>query len=244
LSVLEPLQSRIAFELTYDPGSPPEPPLAHALDRTERFYKVEMLIRNRGCVSFADLIGELGVSRATLKRDLEYLRARMDAPIVYDRFDNGYKLDADPRDQRQVKHELPGVWFSEREIHALLTMHQLIQGLHYRNTWYLDAWCHASDGPRRFALDAIREATLLEQRAMELAMDACSAAETLRNTHEEFSDEDQSGSARRDGVGASVRHVQTPFHHLGGTCSARPRRSADQDRRGRPVSLRSLGDQW
>jgi hypothetical protein len=24
---------------------------------------------------------------------------------------------------------LPGVWFSEREIHALLTMHQLIQGL-------------------------------------------------------------------------------------------------------------------
>jgi len=212
---------------------------------------IEMLIRNRGCVSFADLIGELGVSRATLKRDLEYLRARMDAPIVYDRFDNGYKLDADPRDQRQVKHELPGVWFSEREIHALLTMHQLIQGLdeggvlarhlqplldklhgmlgasdanakelmkrvkimstahrpvaskhfeligsaltrrqrvqmsyyvrtrkqhmqrtvspqrlvHYRNTWYLDAWCHASDGLRRFALDAIREATLLEQRA-------------------------------------------------------------------------------
>ena len=99
------------------------------MDRTERFYKIEMLIRNRGCVSFVDLMRELGVSRATLKRDLEYLRARMDAPIVYDRFDNGYKLDADPRDQRQVKHELPGVWFSEREIHALLTMHQLIQGL-------------------------------------------------------------------------------------------------------------------
>ena len=28
-----------------------------------------------------------------------------------------------------MQHELPGVWFSEREIHALLTMHQLIQGL-------------------------------------------------------------------------------------------------------------------
>jgi predicted DNA-binding transcriptional regulator YafY len=226
------------------------------MDRTERFYKIEMLIRTRGCVSFADLMGELGVSRATLKRDLEYLRERMDAPIVYDRFDNGYKLDADPRDQRQVKHELPGVWFSEREIHALLTMHQLIQSLdeggvlgrhlkplldklhamlgtgdveardlmkrvkimspahrpvasqhfeligsaltrrqrvqmsyyvrsrkedterivspqrlvHYRNTWYLDAWCHASDGLRRFALDAIRAATLLEQRAKDVAV--------------------------------------------------------------------------
>jgi predicted DNA-binding transcriptional regulator YafY len=219
------------------------------MDRTERFYKIEMLIRTRGSVSFATLMEELGVSRATLKRDLEYLRARLDAPIVYDRFDNGYKLQADPRDQRQVKHELPGVWFSEREIHALLTMHQLIQGLdeggvlarhlqplldklhgmlgtseheakelmkrvriasparrpvaprhfelmgsaltrrqrvqmsywvrsrqeetqrtvspqrlvHYRNTWYLDAWCHSSEALRRFALDAIREATLLEQ---------------------------------------------------------------------------------
>ncbi len=26
-------------------------------------------------------------------------------------------------------HELPGLWFSDKEIHALLTMHQLIQGL-------------------------------------------------------------------------------------------------------------------
>jgi len=99
------------------------------MDRTERFYKIEMLIRSRGSVSFAALMDELGVSRATLKRDLEYLRERLDAPIVYDRFDNGYKLQADPRDAAQVKHELPGVWFSEREIHALLTMHQLIQGL-------------------------------------------------------------------------------------------------------------------
>ena len=99
------------------------------MDRTERFYKIEMMIRSRGSVSFAALMEELGVSRATLKRDLEYLRGRMDAPIVYDRFDNGYKMQADPRDQRQVKHELPGVWFSEREIHALLTMHQLLAGL-------------------------------------------------------------------------------------------------------------------
>jgi len=42
--------------------------------------------------------------------------------------------------------------------------------VHYRNTWYLNAWCHASDGLRRFALDAIREATLLEQRAKDVAV--------------------------------------------------------------------------
>ena len=32
-------------------------------------------------------------------------------------------------------------------------------------TWYLDAWCHASQGLRRFALDAVREARMLETRA-------------------------------------------------------------------------------
>jgi len=99
------------------------------LDRTERFYKIEMLIRARRCASFDELIAEVEVSRATLKRDLQYLRSRMDAPIVYDRYDNGYKLHADPSDKRQASHQLPGVWFSEREIHALLTMYQLIEGL-------------------------------------------------------------------------------------------------------------------
>ena len=30
--------------------------------------------------------------------------------------------------------------------------------VHYRNTWYLDAWCHRATALRRFALDAIEEA--------------------------------------------------------------------------------------
>jgi predicted DNA-binding transcriptional regulator YafY len=42
--------------------------------------------------------------------------------------------------------------------------------VNYRNTWYLDAWCHASDGLRRFALDAIREADLLEAKAKNVAL--------------------------------------------------------------------------
>ena len=99
------------------------------MDRTERFYKIEQLIRFRGCVDRDTLLAELGVSLATLKRDLEYLRDRMDAPIVWDAFERGYKLQAQPGDRAQAQHQLPGVWFSEREIHALLTMHQLIQGL-------------------------------------------------------------------------------------------------------------------
>src|SRR5688572_31259351 len=95
------------------------------MDRTERFYKIELLLRSRGCVGFDALLEELGVSPATLKRDLQYLRDRLAAPIVYDRFDNGYRFEA----AGAPRQELPGLWFSEKEIHALLTMHQLLAGL-------------------------------------------------------------------------------------------------------------------
>jgi predicted DNA-binding transcriptional regulator YafY len=40
--------------------------------------------------------------------------------------------------------------------------------VHWRNTWYLDAWCHKSDGLRRFSLDAIRGGAMLEQKAKEV----------------------------------------------------------------------------
>ena len=100
------------------------------MERTERFCKIEMLIRSRGCVSFADLMTELAVSRATLKRDLDHLRTRMDAAIVYDRDRNGYRFETVGRNgRRSFMAESPGVWFNEREIHALLTMHQLLDGL-------------------------------------------------------------------------------------------------------------------
>jgi len=100
------------------------------MERTERFCKIEMLIRSRGCVSFADLMTELAVSRATLKRDLDHLRTRMDAAIVYDRDRNGYRLETVGRNgRRSSTAEAPGFWFNEREIHALLTMQQLLDGL-------------------------------------------------------------------------------------------------------------------
>jgi predicted DNA-binding transcriptional regulator YafY len=234
------------------------------MDRTERFYRIELLIKRQSGVSFEQLLAELEVSRATLKRDLQYLRDRMDAPIVYARDENVYRFadgagvttQAAGRAGVVKQHELPGVWFSEKELHALLTMHQLIAGLddggvlgrhlqplldklhgmlgasggeaqalmrrvrianparrpvpsrffeeavsavlsrrrlaityytrgkraqservlspqrllHYRNTWYLDAWCHASEGLRRFALDAVRAAKVLDEPARELPL--------------------------------------------------------------------------
>ena len=42
--------------------------------------------------------------------------------------------------------------------------------VHYRNTWYPDAWCHSRERLLRFALDAVQEARVLEARAKDVAM--------------------------------------------------------------------------
>ena len=227
--------------------------LHRKMTKTARVYKIEMLIRNRGHVSFQALLDELEVSPATLKRDLDYLKDQLGAPIEYDRFLNGYRFGKEYVGQ---KHELPGLWFSERELYSLLMAYQLLNDLdsegvisrhlqpllerihqmlgtgeadvkallkrvkiigsakrpvssqffeligeallkrkrlqmryltrgrgevgerdvspqrlvHYRNTWYLDAWCHTREKLLRFALDAIEEATALETKAKEVSL--------------------------------------------------------------------------
>lgn len=98
------------------------------MDRTERFYKIDQMIHERKRVSFAELMAVLEVSRATLKRDLEYMRNRLNAPIVWDREAGGYRFEASsPSGGGQ--YELPGLWFNSSEIHALLTMQHLLVNL-------------------------------------------------------------------------------------------------------------------
>lgn len=225
------------------------------MNQTERLYKIEQILHDRRLASFAELQEELEVSRATLKRDLQFLRDRLNAPIVYDREANGYRFDVP--DRYAPRHQLPGLWFNASEIHALLMMQQLLEevqpGLlgphiaplqtrlqsllgsvggqadapteiarrvrilhaqkrraelrhfeliastllkrrrlkirhynrgrneesereispqrlvHYRDNWYLDAWCHLRQDLRSFAVDAIRSADLLDTPAEEVA---------------------------------------------------------------------------
>ncbi len=97
------------------------------MDRTERFYKITQLLEARKIVSREELLEELGVSLATFKRDLEYMRDRLNAPIVYDREQGGYRLDKNG--SRGPQFQLPGVWFNDAEAHALLTMQQLLANI-------------------------------------------------------------------------------------------------------------------
>lgn len=96
------------------------------MDRTERFYKIDQLLKERKVVKFAALREALGVSRATLRRDLDYMRDRLHAPIDYDREANGYRFG---KPRSGPRYELPGLWFSAAEIHALLSTLQLLGNL-------------------------------------------------------------------------------------------------------------------
>ena len=223
------------------------------MDRTERFHLIDMMLSSPEVATFERLQKRLDVSRATLKRDLEYLRNRLNAPIIWDRESRGYVYGKPLAVGAQ--YELPGLWFSAEEIHALLTMQHLLANLdaggllgphiqplmsrltgllgngrhpaeeirkriklipiaarrapldpfatvgsallrrkrlrigyyaksndsvserelspqrlvHYRENWYLDAWCHLRKGLRSFALDGVRHAEILDTPAREVA---------------------------------------------------------------------------
>ena len=92
----------------------------------ERLHRIKYMIQQRKCVPIDDFLGELEISKATFKRDLEYLRSRLKASIVYDRFLNGYKFEFP--DQID-KIEMPGLWFSEKEATALVLMQHLLSSL-------------------------------------------------------------------------------------------------------------------
>jgi predicted DNA-binding transcriptional regulator YafY len=97
------------------------------VDRTERFYTIDRLLQERACVPLEALRDALGVSRATVVRDLEYLRDRLAAPIVWDRERRGYRYEA--RGPGTPRYALPGLWLNASEVHALLTMEQLLANL-------------------------------------------------------------------------------------------------------------------
>jgi len=214
------------------------------MNRTERFYKIDQMLHERHVVPIEVFLEELDISRATFKRDVEYMRDRLHAPIVWDRDAGGYHFE-------NIKatgpaYELPGLWFSAGELYALLAAHQLLGEIepsilashvaplqarlaalleasghsateisqrvrllsmakrtveprfftditiallerkrieidawnrgrdetntrtispqrlvHYRDNWYLDAWCHLRNDLRSFSVDAIQRVKVL-----------------------------------------------------------------------------------
>lgn len=227
----------------------------HTMKDIDRLYRYKSLLTSRHAVSSDELMAVLGISIATLKRDMANLRERLNIPVEYDRSLGGYRLI--PGHGRK---ELPGLWLTPDELVALATLQHLLTGfapgvlanklgplkerlahllhdvdldsvglterirlvhagqrrlpptafeavatatlsrlrlivthhnretnqtvertvspqqlVHYRDNWYLDAWCHLRNAFRSFAVDAMTHAHVLPDEPA-LDMDA----DTLR----------------------------------------------------------------
>ncbi len=224
------------------------------MSKLERIYQIDQILSQRRFVARRDLQERLGVSWATLKRDLAYMKDRLNAPITFDHQLGGYRFASSGK-HAGTAYELPGLWFSAAEIHALLTMQQLLSNLdpggllgphvqpllarlsgllgsadnpaeevqrririqavgardlpldhfqavglallrrqrlliryhargndqvserevspqrlnHYRENWYLDAWCHVRNALRAFSVDAIEHTEILDRPALDVA---------------------------------------------------------------------------
>lgn len=97
------------------------------MSQTDRIARIRTLLTSRRCVSRQTLLEYLEVSPATLKRDLEFLRSNFNMPITWNRELGGYQIDPGQTTGAQI--EMPGLWFSDKEIHALLTMQHLLANL-------------------------------------------------------------------------------------------------------------------
>jgi predicted DNA-binding transcriptional regulator YafY len=89
-----------------------------------RLYRYKTLLTGRRAMSAADLQADLEISPATFKRDIAKLRDQLHVPIVFDRDAGGYRME-----QGHADSELPGLWFSQEEILALVTIQQLLTQL-------------------------------------------------------------------------------------------------------------------
>jgi hypothetical protein len=52
--------------------------------RTEAFYRIDQLLQGEVLVRQDDFLKALEVSPATFKRDLRYMRDRLNAPVIWD----------------------------------------------------------------------------------------------------------------------------------------------------------------
>ncbi len=93
------------------------------MDRYERINALHRLLKAaRYPVTVPRLQEELGCSRATVYRDLAFLRDALMAPVEGDG-DAGFRYMAGESD----RFELPGLWLSSEELHALLASQQLLK---------------------------------------------------------------------------------------------------------------------
>jgi len=93
------------------------------MDRFDRVFELHRILSTRRRpVSRRELEEKMGCSRATVMRAIDFLRDQLLAPLEYDRERNGYYY----RQDGDGPWQLPGLWFSSEELHALMSSYELL----------------------------------------------------------------------------------------------------------------------
>lgn len=94
------------------------------MDRYERILSLHRLLKqSRYAVSLQRLKDELGCSRATLYRDIAFLRDALGAPIESGEGEQAaFRYD----EAEAERFELPGLWLTSDELSALLALNELV----------------------------------------------------------------------------------------------------------------------
>ena len=93
------------------------------MDRYQRLLSLHRILKSaRYPVSLTRLIEELECSRATVYRDIAFLRDALGAPIESSGEPTTFHYAGATADS----FELPGLWLSSAELESLLAMHQLL----------------------------------------------------------------------------------------------------------------------
>ncbi len=93
--------------------------------KPQRIARINVLLRRPQGVTMAQLMEDLSVKRSTVCRDLDLMRDQMHAPIVWDRDDGVYRLEAE--NHTGPAYMLPGLWFTPQQAYALLTMQNMVE---------------------------------------------------------------------------------------------------------------------
>ena len=76
-------------------------------------------------------VDAFGTTLSTFKRDLALLRDQIGAPVVWDRKAAGYRLET-AQASGEKRTELPGMWFTDRELLSLISVEELLQQIEPR----------------------------------------------------------------------------------------------------------------
>src|SRR5512145_2734025 len=95
------------------------------MDKFDRIFQLHAILSARRTpVHLEDLMARLECSRATLYRAVNTLKDQLNAPIAYDAEAGGFYYQ---RGSQAEAYELPGLWFSARELQALAIMQRLLK---------------------------------------------------------------------------------------------------------------------